>query len=416
MNQNIMECLKYISDVLEETVKDSDRTSLDKKRFFITDEQREQLQPKDSLTVGQIAEEINIITENNNTAKITTTWITDWLISVGILEINDYSQRVPTQSGKDMGITSKLTQSYYNKMYYINCYSTNMQKYIYDNIDNIIKFHYDSKSQKSKGQSRNLFFITPEQREQLNIKEKAKISEITNELNKFTQENNTYKIKNTWITKWLISIDILATDDMNKSFPTKKGNEIGISRELIKKEDGSAYFQNWYSEEAQQLIYDNIENIINFKNGKQQYNYNVEIISYPENTSLHRFISENKEKNVIIMSLGNCNTTTEEGSYQTALIYQKSHKVLHGDITTNSANRCILYGIKKATEAIKIPSDVMIISHALMGFGTIKSANHDICKEIIDILTDKKCNIKIVTFNGIGYDIRKYINFLAKKS
>lgn len=55
------------------------------------------------------------------------------------------------------------------------------------------------------------------------------------------------------------------------------------------------------------------------------------------------------------MSVGNCNTTLEEGSYKTMLIYQKAHKIPHGSIVTRSSNRCILCGIKEATKAIKRP-------------------------------------------------------------
>lgn len=290
MNQNILECLKCISEILEETVKDSDRTSPDKKRFFITDEQREQL----------------------------------------------------------------------------------------------------------------------------NIKEKAKISEITNELNKSAVGNNSKKINAVWITDWLLKINMLKKDAKNNRVPTQKGTDIGIVSEQRISQEEKIYYVNLYSEKAQKFIYDNIESIVNFHYNENQYNHDFEIISYPENMSLHKFISENKEKNIIIMSVGSCNTTLEEGSYKTVLIYQKAHKVLQGSVITRSANKCILCGIKEATKAIKKPSDVIIISPTPLGFGYLKSANHDICEEIIDILTDKKCNIKIMTCEGMGYEIRNYINLLAK--
>ena len=130
---------------------------------------------------------------------------------------------------------------------------------------------------------------------------------------------------------------------------------------------------------------------------------------------IYKFIAKNKEKNIIIMSVGSCNTTIEKDSYKAVLIYQNNHKVLQRDLITRSANRCILYGIKEATEAIKKPSDVIIISPAPLGFRTRKSVNYNICEEIIDILTEKNCNIKIVTCEGMGNEIRNYINLLSSK-
>lgn len=415
MNKNITECLKYISEILEESINENSvKTAQSGKRFFITEEQTYELTAKGNAKIGEIADELNRVTEINNTAKITTTWITDWLISVDILEINDLGQRVPTQSGNEMGINSKLMQISYNKVQAVNYYPLEAQKFIYDNIDNIISFHYNYKPQKTKAQPKNPFFITDEQRLQLNIVKNAKVSDIVNEFNKFTQENHTQKIQTSWITNWLVSIGIFERNDMNRGIPTKNGNEIGITRELIKKEDGSAYFQIWYSENAQKYIYDNISNIINFHNNKNQNMNNFQNIPYPNNMPIYKFIDENKEENIIIMSVGSCNTNTEKGSYKAVLIYQNNHKVLQGDIITRSANKCILYGIKDATEAIKKPSDIIIISPTLLGFGTRKSANYDICEEIINILTEKNCNIKIVTCEGMGFELRNYINLLSK--
>lgn len=417
MNKNITECLKYISEILEETISGNTQPSQNRNRFFITEEQTYDLTAKGTAIIGEIADEINKVTEINNTTKITTTWITDWLISVGILEINSFNQRMPTQKGEEMGVTSRKTTNGYGKEYFNNYYSYEMQLYIYDNIENIINFHYNSKAEKNKLKSKNQFFITEEQRLQLKTTEKAQISDIANKLNRFASENNTKKINVVWITDWLLETGILMKNDEGNRIPTPKGNETGIIAEPRTSQDGRTYFTNLYSKNAQQYIYDNIENIMNFHCNKRTninyISYNFQNIKYPDNMPVNKFIAENKEKNVIIMSVGSCNTSLKEGSYKAIMIYQNSHKVIRGDMKTNSANRCILCGIKEATEAIKKPSDVMIISPTLLGFGTRKSANYDICEEIIDILTAKKCNIKILTCEGMGFEIRNYINLLS---
>lgn len=262
MTKNILECLKAVSGLLEDIVSEKNPTS--NNRFFITEEQQDELRIISNATVTNIANEINRVTENNNTSKITSTWITDWLISVNILEINNSGERIPTKTGKDMGITSKLMQVSYNRMQNINYYPKEMQMFIYDNIESIINFHYNCKPKTAEKKSRNQFFITDEQRSQLQILKNAKISDIVDELNKFMQKNNTQKIQTKWITDWLVDTGIFERNDMGKGIPTTTANEIGIYRELIKKEDGSAYFQIWYSDKAQKFIYDNIDNIIAF--------------------------------------------------------------------------------------------------------------------------------------------------------
>ena len=43
------------------------------------------------------------------------------------------------------GITSELKRSADGREYYLNYYSEKAQKFIYDNMDNILKSHYDKK-------------------------------------------------------------------------------------------------------------------------------------------------------------------------------------------------------------------------------------------------------------------------------
>lgn len=268
-NKNILQCIKYISELLEETINESSgKISQSGKRFFITEEQRLQLQIIPNATITNIADQINTITENNNTSKITTTWLTDWLISVGILEINDLGQRVPTKLGSERGIISQLLQISYTKIQLVNYYPKDVQNFIYDNIDSVIDFHYNSKQKTSKVKSKNLFFITEEQRSQLQIIPNAMVSEIANELNRVTAENNVKKIQAAWITNWLVSVGFLEINTSSKRVSTDDGKSIGITSKLKNRFDGTEYYQNYYSEKAQEFIYDNIDSIIAFHYGE----------------------------------------------------------------------------------------------------------------------------------------------------
>lgn len=268
MNKNITECLKYISEILEETISENKKNSQGGNRFFITEEQTYDLTAKGTARIGEIADEINKVTEINNTSKLKTTWITDWLLSMDILYKDKTGNRIPTQKGEEMGVTSRKTTNAYGNEYFNNYYSFEMQLYIYDNIENIINFHYYSKPEKNN--QKNLFFLTDEQKLQLKTAENSLISDIANNLNVFASENNVKKITAVWITDWLLETGMLTKNDEGNRIATPKGNEIGIIAVPKTSQDGRTYFTNLYSENAQRYIYDNIENIIDF-----HYNKNI---------------------------------------------------------------------------------------------------------------------------------------------
>lgn len=263
-NKNILQCMKYISELLEETINESSsKISQSGKRFFITEEQRLQLQIIPNAMVSEIANELNRVTAENNVKKIQATWITNWLISVGFLEINTSGKRTSTNGGKSIEITSQLKNRLDGTEYYQNYYSEKAQEFIYDNIDSIISFHYNSKQKSSKVKSQKSFFITEEQRSQLKINGIKIIKDIVNELNRVTLYNNTEKIENEWIANWLIDVGMLKRDSNGYICVTQHGNEIGIiSRLKIKR------YNNLYSEDAQKFIYDNIDSIIAFHYGE----------------------------------------------------------------------------------------------------------------------------------------------------
>lgn len=137
-NKNILQCMKYISELLEETINESSgKTSQSGKRFFITEEQRSQLKINGIKIIKDIVNELNRVTLYNNTQKIENEWITNWLIDVGMLKRDSNGYICATQHGNEIGIISRLKIKRYN-----NLYSEDAQKFIYDNIDNIITFYY----------------------------------------------------------------------------------------------------------------------------------------------------------------------------------------------------------------------------------------------------------------------------------
>ncbi|MDE6101898.1 MAG: hypothetical protein K2F73_02850 [Ruminococcus sp.] len=151
INRNILQCMKYISEILEDMALPDDKSEKqpdvniqpennrtdNSTRFFITNEQREQLTIMKNVIVSTMVSEINRVTQCNNTEKIIESWITDWLLDKGFLKLNSYYATVPSKAGRQLGITANSYDKFPRKYY-----TKKAQQFIYNNIDNIIAFHY----------------------------------------------------------------------------------------------------------------------------------------------------------------------------------------------------------------------------------------------------------------------------------
>ena len=110
--------------------------------FFITDEQLDRLSPRENACYSKdIAEDIKAVTAENTTAKFQAAWITEWLVSVGMLEQTEKG-KCATEAGMSIGIESQLRQSIQKGEYFVNIYSPEAQQFIFDNIYAVIEFHY----------------------------------------------------------------------------------------------------------------------------------------------------------------------------------------------------------------------------------------------------------------------------------
>lgn len=114
------------------------------KTMFITPEQKSNLQITGEAKIFDMANEINRVTEHNNTQKINRVWITNWLISIGAVEKNADGTKIPTQYGNKIGIFTReqTSQKDGSKFFQIFC-SENAQHFIYDNIESIISYNYE---------------------------------------------------------------------------------------------------------------------------------------------------------------------------------------------------------------------------------------------------------------------------------
>lgn len=116
------------------------------------------------------------------------------------------------------------------------------------------------------------FILTKEQREKITVSEKSlSISEITDYLNSIVDLEVTKKISSTTITNWLVEKGFLINvtiNGKNRKKPSEFGNKIGIST-VEKSGMYGIYTMIIYDSSAQQFIYDNIDEILAFKNANK---------------------------------------------------------------------------------------------------------------------------------------------------
>ncbi len=109
--------------------------------FFLTDEQRASIVLFDEpVYVREIAEKLNAFSEPNGCRRFVERWVTEYFLSIGMLEMCDGSKRA-TDVGKEFGIISdKRYSNYKPDGYWVNMYTPDAQRFIVDNLDAIIAF------------------------------------------------------------------------------------------------------------------------------------------------------------------------------------------------------------------------------------------------------------------------------------
>ena len=118
------------------------------------------------------------------------------------------------------------------------------------------------------------FYLSQNERARLLVSEKAvTVTEIANYLNSNINQETTKKITGASINDWLMSVGLLEIvklqNGKQRKQPTVQGNEMGI---FVDERNGQfgQYYVVLFASDAQQLIYDNIEAIVLFKQAKKQ--------------------------------------------------------------------------------------------------------------------------------------------------
>ena len=153
-NLRISRCLAYSAGILKDILKGNGRLKIEKTPFSITYEQLSKFEYSEApITISEIARRLNSLTDCLGVKKISYKDISQWLISVNMLEeftnIDGKTSKYPTDTGMELGIfTEKRKSIQYNKEYTVVVYNKNAQKFIVDNVYAIME--YNTRLKKNK--------------------------------------------------------------------------------------------------------------------------------------------------------------------------------------------------------------------------------------------------------------------------
>jgi len=140
-NIKVSRCLFFVSEILEKYLNGEKLLQERKKPFMAKKEQLADFAYfMEPTTISNIVAEINDIVYADNMKKLTYNNVADWLITKGMLEIVEYAGRQrksPTELGRKLGISTEVREGLQGN-YIVNLYNVGAQKYIIDNIENIV--------------------------------------------------------------------------------------------------------------------------------------------------------------------------------------------------------------------------------------------------------------------------------------
>lgn len=149
----ISRCLFYVSDILRQLIEQGGLTTGKKEKkqpFSITIEERDRfLFSEAPIPVSEIAKRINEAVSNDGMKKFGYRAITGWLISVGLLREQTFSdgrkKKYPTETGNKVGIFME-ERSGQNGPYQVILYTEEAQHFLIDNIDAILEWQLTEKN------------------------------------------------------------------------------------------------------------------------------------------------------------------------------------------------------------------------------------------------------------------------------
>lgn len=147
-NVRLSRCFFFVSDILRQVI-DNGGISKNKKNWLKFELSAEQLSEfsysASPIPVSEIAKRLNSLITDKNMKSISHRDLTNWLISIGMLEeqvtYDGKTAKRPTEQGVNMGITTEQ-RSGQRGVYTVVVYNREAQGFIIDNLDAILALKY----------------------------------------------------------------------------------------------------------------------------------------------------------------------------------------------------------------------------------------------------------------------------------
>lgn len=153
-NVRLSRCFFYVSDILRQVIDNGGITPPEpakskktkKQPYSLSPEQAMQFEYSDiPITASEIVNRINAVGPQEGVKKFPQRNIVRWLICLGFIdevEIDGAKVKVPTESGKELGISLEERHGQYGG-YYVILYNRDAQQFIIDNIDAMLSFNQE---------------------------------------------------------------------------------------------------------------------------------------------------------------------------------------------------------------------------------------------------------------------------------
>lgn len=151
-SENNREILSKISTILEYLIKVGMVPSVDKRvkfNFYLSDREKETIKiSEEPISISEFVFNINEIIDASNMKKLPATAVTKWLADNGYLKTITTKKgmvfKTLTEKATELELTCVEKTNQYGNKYSVNLYPPKAQKFIVDNLDKIIDYHYGS--------------------------------------------------------------------------------------------------------------------------------------------------------------------------------------------------------------------------------------------------------------------------------
>lgn len=144
------EILSKISKILEYLIKVGMVPSVDKRvkfNFYLSENQKQLIEISEvPISISEFIFNVNEVIDASNMKKLPATAVTKWLTRNGYLKITTTKKgmvfKALTEKAAELDLVCIEKTNQYGNKYSVNLYPAKAQKFIVDNLDEIIDYHY----------------------------------------------------------------------------------------------------------------------------------------------------------------------------------------------------------------------------------------------------------------------------------